>query len=313
VTGPPVADLTVLPGQDTGLAADQTVTDQTVTDLTRLPGGLDADRGLADVDGSRDLGDEAGFALHLMQAFTCRRQGRRQWQGDAVSGLSGTYAGLPRFRAVAIADGIGDDAETARLTPLVLRWAVDSARVAGAERGLRQARRRIQGHWGDTTLVVATIDHDGRVQVAWTGDSRAFLVREGRQSWALHQVTRDHTEAVARAAWQPVGVDDHAWFDRSRLAQRLTSHLRTGAIGTATARLDEPDVRGLLLCTDGVTGSLRADVIASILRQVSRHTGDPGQAVRQLVEMAVTSSCSSGDNAAAVFLPVGPLPSPRIW
>jgi protein phosphatase len=109
-----------------------------------------------------------------------------------------------------------------------------------------------------TTLVAVLIDHD-QAWITNVGDSRAYLVSEGR----LHRLT-----------------DDHSWVAEQVRAGRLTAeeargndmrNVITRALGTADAR---PDFYGpgelasgeaILLCSDGLHGVVPEDEIAQVL------------------------------------------------
>lgn len=146
--------------------------------------------------------------------------------------------------AWAVADGVGNHSDAPAAARRAVTTATRTAAATGdALLGVQAARDALaalheRGFGGDSTLVLAVATHDG-VDLAWVGDSRAYLVVDG----AVRQLTVDHN-AGTWLRGQGVEVPDD-----STLFNRLTSHVRNGDVGRAhvAAPIDR-----LLLCTDGV-------------------------------------------------------------
>jgi serine/threonine protein phosphatase PrpC len=146
------------------------------------------------------------------------------------------------------------------------------------------AERRKMG----TTLTMAYLLWP-RLYVVHAGDSRCYLLRQGR----LEQVTTDHTVAqqlVERGALAPEEVEDSRW-----------SHVLWNCIGGGSHELN-PDVYqltlqvgdSLLLCTDGLTKALADEQLREVL---GRRTGAE-QTCRELIGLA--NGRGGTDNVTAV-------------
>ena len=105
-----------------------------------------------------------------------------------------------------------------------------------------------------TTVVAATISGN-RASIAWAGDSRAYRLRDGR----LDLLTRDHSvvqELVDAGLLTPAQAERHP---RANVITRALGVSRQLECQTLTLALAPDDQ--LLLCSDGLSRSLRADDI----------------------------------------------------
>jgi PPM family protein phosphatase len=126
-----------------------------------------------------------------------------------------------------------------------------------------------------TTVVACALRFD-RASVAHVGDSRCYLIRRGQTVL----LTRDHTVANEHARLgllSPEGV-----------AGSPTRHMLSRSLGSdliVNVDVDEHQVfvgDVLLLCSDGLHGSVTASEMAS----VTGHGGDLAVAARRLVDIA---------------------------
>jgi protein phosphatase len=169
---------------------------------------------------------------------------------------------------------------------------VERANTAVFERS--QADRDVSGM--GTTLTAALVE-DRKIRLAHVGDSRAYLLREGR----LHLLTEDHT-LVHRMVQEGEITEAQAETHPHR-------SILTRALGVDPAvQVDERyvDVRAgdrLLLCTDGLTGMLHDGQIESVLETEP----DPQRAVERLVRDA--NRAGGVDNITAVLLDFAEDPS----
>ena len=128
-----------------------------------------------------------------------------------------------------------------------------------------------------TTLTVA-VSLGRNLLIGHIGDSRAYMLRNRR----LHQLTRDDTLAQA--------LIDAGIAEPEDTATRAMRHVLTAAIGSTGEPVD-PQVQRLylnhndqiLLCTDGLTGMVPDEVIASTLREAS----SASEACQTLVDLAL--------------------------
>jgi len=108
-----------------------------------------------------------------------------------------------------------------------------------------------------TTIVACALRYD-RVAVAHVGDSRCYLIREGRAA----QITRDHTVASEQVRLGLVSAQE--------AEDGSTRHILSRSLGTelvVSAETNDHQIFAgdvLLLCSDGLHGSVEASEIGAI-------------------------------------------------
>jgi PPM family protein phosphatase len=165
-----------------------------------------------------------------------------------------------------IADGVGGRAAGQMASGLVkesllrrsphtsLREAIHGAHTAIVERVCREP-----DYAGMASTVVCAQIHGGTCDVAWVGDSRAYLYRER----TLRQLTRDHTFSQQLRKEHELTTQE--------ILQDPNRDKLTHSLG---GRVPEPSLmavplqRGdrILLCSDGLTNELNDSAITEILR-----------------------------------------------
>jgi len=156
---------------------------------------------------------------------------------------------------------------------------------------LRDAERR---ELSDTprTVIVACIVQEGTAYWTHVGDSRLYLVRDGR---IVHR-TRDHTvvqELVDSGRIREEAVTSHP--ERNRLLQCLGGYQAPQPDPTSRARLARNDV--LLLCSDGFWGPLtQRQLLHSLM------TRELAPAVDELTELAERRAGPMSDNISVVAM-----------
>jgi PPM family protein phosphatase len=178
-----------------------------------------------------------------------------------------------------VADGMGGHA-AGEIASAIATQTVGGTLLEGVDRGLtadalaeamvqsfRMADRAIAEHVAQnpanqgmgTTVTACVLCTDGTYRLGHIGDSRAYLMRDGR----LAQVTTDHT-------WVQREVDEGRLTASGARRHRL-SHILTRALGAEPS--DDPDLISgqlhpgdlLLLCSDGLTGMITDRVISKVL------------------------------------------------
>jgi protein phosphatase len=140
-----------------------------------------------------------------------------------------------------------------------------------------------------TTIVACALRFD-RATVAHVGDSRCYLIRRGQAA----QLTRDHT--VANDQFR-IGV-----LSAADLQEAETRHILSRSIGselTVKADIGEHQVFAgdiLLLCSDGLHGSVTGPEMAAILGP----DAELKAAAQQLVNIA--NERDGGDNISALII-----------
>lgn len=228
------------------------------------------------------------------------------------------YAGS---RLIAVADGMGGYAggEVASSTVIGSLRSLDTdvpvddleealrRAVAEANEKLRIAREERPDLSRMGTTLTAMLWSGEQIALAHIGDSRGYLLRDGE----LFQITQDHTMDQLLNPDPARGADDPA--EVSRL-----SHVLYRVLDGREDR--DPDMRRregvlgdrYLLCSDGLSGVVDAQTIYEVLSE----EGEPGQAVRRLIELA--REAGGPDNITCVVAdvvegdPISTLRDPQI-
>ena len=154
---------------------------------------------------------------------------------------------------------------------------------------VRAAASQEDEYAGMGTTVVAARLNDGRLSVAYAGDSRLYVLSRGQ----LRQVTHDDTWLATMLAANP-GVD------RSALEHHPMRHLLTNAVGAmaqTTVHVVEETIEDgdvVLMTTDGVHDVMDEWRMAQVLLE----DDDPKAIAENLVRCALTRG--SRDNCTAV-------------
>jgi PPM family protein phosphatase len=139
---------------------------------------------------------------------------------------------------------------------------------------------------GTTLTALSVLGADGFI--VHVGDSRAYLFRAG----ALEQLTRDHTMVQELVRQGLISSEDA----RTHRLRHVLTNVLGGVPGVAgeIVKLRLADGDRVLLCTDGLHGSVPDDQIGEILGSLL----SPEEACRDLVEAAL--SRGGRDNVTAV-------------
>jgi serine/threonine protein phosphatase PrpC len=205
----------------------------------------------------------------------------------------------------AVADGMGG----AKAGEVASALAADAVQESGnnGESGearvaalIEEANRRVfrrasedrEASGMGTTMTVALVEDD-EVAIGHVGDSRAYLIREGR----LEQLTDDHSlvaELVRSGKLTPEEAEAHP--QRSVITRALGTEADVD-VDTFSVRAAPGDL--FLLCSDGLTSMVDDE---TILDAVEQNRADLEQAARTLVNAA--NRGGGEDNITVVFFEV---------
>lgn len=246
-----------------------------------------------------EIGHASGLAWAALSSTGMRVRNEDAYRIDGESGVFVVADGLGGHDDGALASRLGVDT-LAEVYAAEGSWVSpdDTAGRACELAGARISRRTADGG----TTIEAVRVKDGVAHIAHIGDSRVYLYRQER----LVQLTKDHSwvaERVEAGSMTPEQARTHP--------QR---NIVTKALGR---KFDPPDVieqelrEGdmLLLCSDGLTGSVEDDTVARTLR-TSR--SNLARAAEMLVEVAYDGGAS--DNLTVVLvarLAIGSITSRR--
>ncbi len=140
-----------------------------------------------------------------------------------------------------------------------------------------------------TTLTAALVEGD-RVRLAHVGDSRAYLLRDGK----LRLLTEDHTLVHRMVSEGEISKEEAETHPQRSVLTRALGVDTVVDIDDDSLQVRPPD--RLLLCTDGLTSMVSEDEIEEVLRTVP----DPQEAAQRMVRMA--NEAGGVDNTTVVIL-----------
>jgi protein phosphatase len=162
------------------------------------------------------------------------------------------------------------------------------------ERSIQSANHRVYeaGHGAIASTLVACALRFDRATVAHVGDSRCYLIRDGRP----RRLTRDHTALADQAR---LGFFPSRESQRERLRSTLTRSLGT-QLFVSPDITEHQVIPGdlLLLCSDGLHGSVSDEKIV----RIASAPGNLTDAARRLIEIANDSD--GGDNVSVQLIRV---------
>jgi len=140
-----------------------------------------------------------------------------------------------------------------------------------------------------TTIVACALRYD-RVAVAHVGDSRCYLIRNGKAA----QITRDHTIASEQVRMGLVSAQEAAESQTSHILSRSLGTELVANVETNDHQIFAGDV--LLLCSDGLHGLVNASEMAALCAQGQ----DLHLAAEKLVALA--NDRGGGDNISVQLI-----------
>ena len=142
-----------------------------------------------------------------------------------------------------------------------------------------------------TTLTCALVQGTN-AYIAHVGDSRAYLVRQGR----LEQITQDHSLLARLIELGQISPEEVASHPQRNVLYKAIGQGTTLEVDFYLQSL--PTNSYLLLCSDGLWGFVEEEVMAAIVRE----TPTPQEACYQLVREA--NACGGEDNITAILVQV---------
>ncbi len=173
---------------------------------------------------------------------------------------------------------------------LPARQLLEAAIQAGSAAVFQASQANRERHGMGTTVVACLVVDSKHIVIGHVGDSRAYLLRQGR----LQNLTRDHTiveELVDRGLLTADEAERHPY--KNVLSRNLGARPET--------RVDILDVElvpgdRLMLCSDGLYGYAAVEAIQYILG-----SGDaPEHVARDLIDLALRGG--GGDNVSTIVL-----------
>ena len=225
---------------------------------------------------------------HLSHVGLRRELNEDTYYGDTELGLWLVADGMGGHEFGEVASALARDTVVREVKSG--RTLVDSIRSADEEI-IRQSRRRAEGLPMGTTMV-ALRTNDNRFELAWVGDSRAYL-----WNGQLRQLSSDHSyvqELIDQGAITPEQARTHP--HRNVVTQALgVTDPESLKVETISGEL-RPGFQ-ILLCSDGLTEEVDDATIGSLLSQ-------PALSAQECVDHLVSAALDGGgsDNVTVVLL-----------
>jgi len=213
------------------------------------------------------------------------------------------YAARPELGLWVVADGMGGvsggEVASAIAVATIVRAVGQGSALSAAMREAHEAilAAGVAGQGSPemgTTAVALRLD-GLHYELAWVGDSRAYLLEQGQP---LRQLTQDHSYVQA--------LLDQGLIDAEQAASHPYRHLITRVLGSPEAPASNADqISGelqpgdwLLLCTDGLNGELSDAEIGALMKQAD--------ALEPAAQALVSAALEQGghDNVTVILLRV---------
>ncbi|MGB0384250.1 MAG: Stp1/IreP family PP2C-type Ser/Thr phosphatase [Ardenticatenaceae bacterium] len=168
--------------------------------------------------------------------------------------------------------------------------------IQSANWQIHQQSNREPAYHGMGTTIVAAVVHDDILTLANVGDSRAYLLRNGR----LQQISTDHTLVQEHVRAGVLTPEQAAIHPRRNTLSRNLGFAPQARPDIVSKKLQKGDI--LLLCSDGLWGEVSDKEMAKLLRE---HT--PEDAAQELIDLA--NENGGRDNISLIALRVEELPT----
>ncbi len=228
------------------------------------------------------------------------------------------FLSLPEQGLWLIADGMGGH-EAGEVASAIVRATIQEnfsklntlgETIQASHRAVLDAASQGQGAPGMGSTVVVLCSNQRQYEIAWVGDSRAYLWTYTPEGGRLERLTRDHSYVQMLFASGAITEDE--------IEQHPARNIITQCLGSA--ELDEVQVdkvqglwqkdQWILLCSDGLSDEVDDDTLAELLFQ----SADCDVAVDQLLHAALTNGGHDNITVQIIESPLrGQRKPPFIW
>lgn len=211
----------------------------------------------------------------------------------------------PKLGLWLVADGMGGHAAgevASEITSTIINRSLAAGQslveaINAAHNAVLEASRDGSGKYGMGSTVVALRSLDGRFQIAWVGDSRAYLwSNRDNDGYSLQQLTVDHSYVQMLYQSGIISLEEMANHpEKNVITQCLGStELTQLKVDLLEDKWHKND--WILLCSDGLTDTVSDQQICDILN----HSTNPDSAVAALVQAALGNG--GKDNVSVIVV-----------
>ncbi|MEN4904825.1 protein phosphatase 2C domain-containing protein [Luteimonas sp. TWI1416] len=226
---------------------------------------------------------------HLTHAGLRRELNEDTYYGDSELGLWLVADGMGGHEYGEVASALAREAivreiRQGRSLPQAIRLADEEI--------IRASRRRSDTLPMGTTVVAARIT-GSRFEVAWVGDSRVYLWRDGQ----LAQLSQDHSYVQALIAQGALSVDQARTHPQRNVVTQALGVTDPQALNVETLAGELAPGNQLLLCSDGLTEEVDDRAIAQVLAHAEC-------SAQECVDGLVAAALDGGgsDNITAILI-----------
>ncbi|UNK43719.1 protein phosphatase 2C domain-containing protein [Luteimonas sp. S4-F44] len=226
---------------------------------------------------------------HLTHAGLRRELNEDTYYGDSELGLWLVADGMGGHEYGEVASALAREAivreiRQGRSLPQAIRLADEEI--------IRASRRRNDTLPMGTTVVAARIT-GSRFEVAWVGDSRVYLWRDGQ----LAQLSQDHSYVQALIAQGALSVDQARTHPQRNVVTQALGVTDPQALNVETLAGELAPGNQLLLCSDGLTEEVDDRAIAQVLAHAEC-------SAQECVDGLVAAALDGGgsDNITAILI-----------
>ena len=131
----------------------------------------------------------------------------------------------------------------------------------GAANSALRRRAEAEGHQAIATTIVTLLFCEERFACVWAGDSRLYLLRNGR----LSQISRDHSEVQELVDSGILSANEARHHPRGNIVTRAVGAFEQLELEMTQDLLFVNDI--FLLCSDGLTKMMEDEEVAAVLTE----------------------------------------------
>ena len=198
-----------------------------------------------------------------------------------------------------VSDGLGGHESGAIASSIVVNSIANAVRegttlvdaLTGAHQAVLKASHDGKGSPGMAATAVALKLTGNQYEVAWVGDSRAYLWDQG-----LHQLTSDHTYVQRLVDDGELDVEEAQRHPQRSIMTQALGTLRSSDVLPSSVSGQLAQNAQIMLCSDGLTDEVSdAQMVAILAKDLSAQ-----EKVDQLIQSALDSGGS--DNITALLI-----------